>query len=289
MIPKSGYRFSEKIMRKQTCNMRVVVAGFGPFPGAPSNPSGQLATALARRRRPALAGINITSHVFATAYNAVDDDLPKLLARKPDVLLIFGLAGRRREICIETRARNAQSILFPDARGYRPDRRAIEAGQVPALKGGAPFPRLLTALRRTTLPARLSRDAGAYLCNYAYWRALQGARNGRPLVQFVHIPWVTSTPRHGTFTRAAPPLSRLVSACEGLLMTLIAASRLSTQPLSAARPLSGSGQPQSHSNCAERAQRSAPMPRARSRRAAKIATGRRPSPPGRRGWRRHRI
>src|SRR5262252_7044368 len=66
MIPESGRRFSEKIMRKN--NMKVVIAGFGPFPGAPSNPSGRLAIALARRRRPALAaGVEITSHVFATA------------------------------------------------------------------------------------------------------------------------------------------------------------------------------------------------------------------------------
>jgi pyroglutamyl-peptidase len=225
MIPKSGRLFLEKIMRKQTCVMRVVVAGFGPFPGAPSNPSGLLATALARRRRPALAGIGLTSHIFATAYDAVDRDLAKLLARRPDVLLIFGLAARRREICIETRARNARSMLFPDALGYRPDRRAIEAGQVPALLGNAPFARLLTALRRSSLPARLSRDAGAYLCNYAYWRALQNVRRGRPLVQFVHIPWVSSTPRRGKFKRAAPPMSRLATAGENLLIALIAGSR----------------------------------------------------------------
>ena len=37
--------------------MRVLITGFGPFPGAPFNPSAALAKALARRRRPALAGI----------------------------------------------------------------------------------------------------------------------------------------------------------------------------------------------------------------------------------------
>jgi pyroglutamyl-peptidase len=244
--------------------MRVVIAGFGPFPGAPSNPSGQLATALARRRRPALAGIDITSHVFATAYNAVDHDLPKLQARKPDVLLIFGLAGRRRQVCIETRARNARSILFPDVSGWRPVRTAIEPMQR-ALTGKAPFPHLLNAIRKSSLPARLSRDAGSYLCNYVYWRALQGARDGRPLVQFVHIPWVTSTPRRGTFKRTAPPLSRLVSACEQLLVTLIAASRYSNPPLSAVPALPGSAQPRSRSNCAAQERRNAPIPRARSR------------------------
>jgi pyrrolidone-carboxylate peptidase len=31
----------------------VLITGFGRFPGAPSNPSGPLALALAKRRRPA--------------------------------------------------------------------------------------------------------------------------------------------------------------------------------------------------------------------------------------------
>jgi pyroglutamyl-peptidase len=250
--------------------MRIVIAGFGPFLGAPSNPSGRLATALARRRRPALAGIEITSHVFATAYDAVDRDLPKLLTRKPDVLLIFGLAGRRREVCIETRARNARSILLPDVGGRRPERRAIEGGKN-ALMGSAPFPRLLAALRRTGLPARLSRDAGTYLCNYAYWRALQSVRDGRPLVQFVHIPWVSSTPRRGTRKREMPRLSRLVSACEQLLVALIAAGRHSNPSPIAAPPTPGSARPQSRSNYAKPARRNAAVPRARSRRAAKTA------------------
>ena len=256
--------------------MKVVIAGFGPFTGAPSNPSGRLATALARRRRPALAAIEITSHIFATAYEAVDRDLPKLLAQKPDVLLICGLASRRREICIETRARNARSILFPDVSGYRPKHGAIESGRAGALVGNAPFPRILNALRQTGLPARFSRDAGAYLCNYAYWCALRATRGGRPLVQFVHIPRISAMRRRGSFRDRAPPFSRLVTACEGLLLTLIAASRQSNQSPTAARPLSVSAQPQNRSNCAMSARRNATAPRALSRRAAKIARSWRP-------------
>jgi pyroglutamyl-peptidase len=223
MILKSAQRL---IMRQQKTNqIRVIIAGFGPFPGAPSNPSGRLATALAHRRRPAFADIEITSHVFTTAYAGVDRDLTKLLAQNPDVLLIFGLAGRRRHICIETRARNARSILFPDARGYSPERSAIECGQPRSRAGNAPFHQLLNVVRRNKLPARLSRDAGAYLCNYAYWRALQHVRGGRPLVQFVHIPSVSVAPQRGTFKRRLPTLSRLVTAAEILLIALLAASR----------------------------------------------------------------
>ena len=261
------------MMRQQKTNqIRVIIAGFGPFPGAPSNPSGRLATALARRRRPALANIEITSHVFTTAYAAVDRDLPKLLARNPDVVLIFGLAGRRRHICIETRARNARSVLFPDVDGYRPARATIEGGQTRSLTGNAPFHQLLNVVRQNKLPARLSRDAGAYLCNYAYWRALQHFRNRHALVQFVHIPWVEAAGQRGRFKRRAPTLSRLVTAAESLLIALLAASRRLRQQATEARRLSGSGQSRSRSNYAGSAARNARARRVRSPRAAE--TGR---------------
>jgi pyroglutamyl-peptidase len=222
--------------------MRIVIAGFGPFPGAPSNPSGCLARALARRRRPALADIEITSHVFATAYAAVDRDLPKLMARRPDLILIFGLAANRRHISIETRARNARSLLFPDASGYRPARSMmIEPGQASALRGNTPFARLLHAVRRTGWPARLSRDAGSYLCNYVYWRALAQVRNGHPLVQFVHIPRIGLTPRRGkTFKRRLPAFVQFVTAGGNLLIALIAARRHSRPVTSEAHPSPGS-------------------------------------------------
>jgi pyroglutamyl-peptidase len=206
--------------------MRVLLAGFGPFPGAPHNPSASLAAALARRRRPAFAATERSAHVFATAYAAVDEDLPKLFAWRPDVVLLFGLAGRRRQLCIETRARNAVSLLFPDARGQRPPRGMITCGGPAALIGNAPFARLLGAVRQTAVPARLSRDAGRYLCNYAYWRALQRVADGGPLVQFVHIPAIAPASRPRRRSRQRPPtLPQLLRAAEILLIAVMVAAR----------------------------------------------------------------
>jgi pyroglutamyl-peptidase len=206
--------------------MRVILAGFGPFPGAPVNPSGLLAKLLVRRRRPALAGLVRSAHVFATSYAAVDQGLPKLFAEKPDIVLVFGLAGRRRQVCIETRARNAVSVLFPDASGQRPSRAVIKPGAPDALIGRAPFPQLVSAVRARKVPVRMSRDAGRYLCNYIYWRALERAPKGRPLVQFVHIPAVSLKPqrkRHGVHPRMS--VADLVPAGENLLIALLATSR----------------------------------------------------------------
>jgi len=205
--------------------MRVVLAGFGPFPGAPFNPSAVLVEALSRRRRPALAGVTLNAHVFATTYAAVDQDLPKLFAQKPDIVLMFGLAVRSRQMRIETRARNAVSVLRPDASRYRPIRNVISPGGPPALRGRAPFARLLAALRQGAAPGRLSRDAGRYVCNYAYWRALRASRGGRPLVQFVHIPPAGTAAPPRRPKRRQMSFAAVTRGAENLLIALLAASR----------------------------------------------------------------
>jgi pyroglutamyl-peptidase len=83
--------------------------------------------------------------------------------------------------------------------------------------------RLLGAAR-SRFPSRLSRDAGGYLCNYVYWQALQRVRDGRPLVQFVHIPPVRVGPRRPR-KRRHHSLAQLVRAAEAILIELVAESR----------------------------------------------------------------
>ena len=202
----------------------VLITGFGRFPGAPFNPSGPLALALTKRRRPAFVDLRRAVHIFETSYAAVDRDLPKLMAKhKPDIVLMFGLAARTPFVRVETHARNARSILFPDVSGYRPEERAIVRGK-PALEGHAPFRRLLGAARTARVPTRTSRDAGRYLCNYVYWRALEASRSGTPLAQFIHIPPVAKVRRPPGRKRRMSH-GALVRAAEAILLALLAAQR----------------------------------------------------------------
>jgi pyroglutamyl-peptidase len=172
----------------------VLVTGFGRFPGAPVNPTAALVARLARAAR--RQDVHYVTHVFATCYAAVDRELPALIdAHRPDAIVMFGLAGRRKHVSIEIFARNRMSTWFPDAAGVVPQRAAIASGAPASWRGRAPFTRLLAAARATRVRTALSRDAGNYLCNYVYWRALEAtAKPGGPrLAVFVHVPHVGQT------------------------------------------------------------------------------------------------
>jgi pyroglutamyl-peptidase len=176
--------------------MNILLTGFGPFPGAPFNPTGHLVKKLARSRLIALTGARSASHVFVTSYESVDRDLPQLLARvKPDVWVMFGLASRARHVRIETRARNVRSSIIPDAGRRRPRTGAIAPQAAALLPLRAPTQRLTTAARSTGVKAALSHDAGRYLCNYLCWRATEaaGQPNGPRVAAFVHVPKVRTT------------------------------------------------------------------------------------------------
>ena len=59
--------------------LRILVTGFGPFPGAPYNPTQPLVARLTRLRRPAFADVELSSHIFPVTYKAVDRELPMAL------------------------------------------------------------------------------------------------------------------------------------------------------------------------------------------------------------------
>jgi pyroglutamyl-peptidase len=208
----------------------VLITGFGPFPGAPFNPTGALVERLVARRRAAFADMVRIGHVFRTSYAVVDAELPGLLARhEPDVVLMFGLAAGTSHLRIETRARNTVSLLTPDAGGMRRSR-SIRPGAA-GLRGRAPFRRLLHAVQATRVPVRLSRNAGTYLCNYLYWRGLEGVA---PFAVFIHVPLV-ARPGH---RRRPLTMEDLVRAGEAILAALVAGARTG---LPRPSPASGEG------------------------------------------------
>jgi pyroglutamyl-peptidase len=174
----------------------ILLTGFGPFPGAPFNPTAALIGALMRRRRPAFAGVKFIGHVFQTSYAAVDHDLPSLVSRhRPAAIVMFGLATRTKHVRLERLARNRRSIVAPDAAGSAAPKAIIDPRRPAVLFGRVAFAALLQAARRSRVAAVYSFDAGRYLCNYAYWRAAVLMRDRGAKVIFIHVPLVACAPR----------------------------------------------------------------------------------------------
>jgi pyroglutamyl-peptidase len=207
--------------------LRILITGFGPFPGAPYNPTQPLVARLLRLRRPAFSDVELSGHIFPVTYAAVDRELPQLLTRhRPHALLMFGLATRTSHLRVETRARNAVTMLWPDADHTRVRSGSI-TGDADAMRFGAHTAKLLRAAKNTGLDARASRDAGSYLCNYLSWRAIEATctDNGPRLGAFVHVPPVA---RDGVSQRMGTSritLDQLVDAGEAVLLEMVRLTR----------------------------------------------------------------
>ena len=209
--------------------LRILVTGFGPFPGAPFNPTEALVARLLRLRRPALTDVELIGHIFHVTYATVDRELPQLLAKhQPQALLMFGLAGRTAHMRVETRARNAITTLWPDADQTRVRKGSIRS-DADAKMFGPHTARLLRAAVGTGIDARTSRDAGSYLCNYLSWRAIEAVDTGSGprLAAFVHIPPLArdGSPRRKGFPRIT--LEELVDAGEAILLEIVKLTRSS--------------------------------------------------------------
>jgi pyroglutamyl-peptidase len=209
-------------------SLRILITGFGPFPGAPYNPTQPLVARLLRLRRPAVSEVELSGHIFPVTYAAVDRELPQLLAKhRPHTLLMFGLASRTPHLRIETRARNAVTMLWPDA-DHTSVRKGSIAGGADAKMFGPHTAKLLRAAMATGIDARASRDAGSYLCNYLSWRAIEAVAtdNDLRLAAFVHVPLL---PRDGRSQRKGAPhrvtLEQLVDAGEAMLLEMVRLTR----------------------------------------------------------------
>jgi pyroglutamyl-peptidase len=204
--------------------LRILITGFGPFPGAPFNPTMRLVERLTQLRRPLFDDVAFCSHIFHVTYATVDRELPQLLAKhRPHALLSFGLAARTPYLRVETRARNAVTTIWPDADGTRVRKGSI-AADAGAVMFGPHTAKLLRAALATGIDARASRDAGSYLCNYLSWRAIEATQqdNGPHLAAFIHVPLLA---RDGAARPGRITLEGLVDAGEAMLVELVKLTR----------------------------------------------------------------
>ncbi|WP_280137226.1 peptidase C15 [Methylobacterium sp. Leaf108] len=191
----------------------LLVTGFGPFPGMPVNPSAILARRLAAHPRLRRLAVSPYVLILPTAYAAIATHLEPALAARPCAILMIGVAARARRVRVESRAVNRASRLFPDASGRVSARLCLEP-MGPAARTSPVAAFVLRRLRERGVAAIASRNAGRYLCNATYFRALHA---GCPVV-FLHVP-----PQ-----RRDRSADRLVDALADVALALVGRARVAS-------------------------------------------------------------
>jgi pyroglutamyl-peptidase len=203
----------------------ILLTGFGPFPSVPENASSLLAHEVAAKAGRVFRGFTVQAELIPTEWRASASRLSLLMTElKPAVALHFGVSTKAMGFVVEARGRNFASALS-DAAGELPVGRCIAPGGPDYLPTNLPAGLIIARLRRRGMPAYISRDAGAYLCNAVFYRSLDIVRRSGPMTRsgFIHVPATLHKDRHpGSRLRPTCPL-RWEQAIDGGL-EIIAAS-----------------------------------------------------------------
>lgn len=197
---------------------RILVTGFGPFPGAPENPSERLIEQFDAGEIRLPPGVHVTTAVLPTSWVSVPSLVAELLARhQPDIALHFGFSARARGFRIERIAQN-RTHARADVDGRLPRRSTVRHGARRHLISPLPVHRIVMHLRAQGLVTELSSDAGGYLCNKLFYLSLTGQGHDRHLrnALFVHIPEVSAFSRPNDLARGTEIIIRACSSHIGL-------------------------------------------------------------------------
>ena len=168
--------------------LTILLTGFGPFPGGEVNASAELVRRLAGAMRRRFADCRVATAVLPTEWEKAPARLAELFARhEPDIVLHFGVSDRAEGFEIETRARNA-CVLLPDAVGAMPLSGKIDERGPQFHRATVPAKAIVRRLQALGIPAAVSDDAGAYLCNSVLYRSVALGRAAGCISGFVHIP-----------------------------------------------------------------------------------------------------
>lgn len=224
--------------RRQT----ILLTGFGPFPGISTNASAEMVPRLASAAGKRMTGFDVRAEILPTEWRDGPARLTRLLSEfEPVLALHFGVSSRTEGFAIEMRGRNA-CAASPDAAGDKPASERIHEHGPDTLPATLPVHHIVARLRRSGLPARISHDAGDYLCNALLYHSLMLAQRhaqspiGGWRAGFIHIPDAI-VPRAGAGGRRSRSGCRLTldQAIEGGLEIIAASLGRADLPLPAPR------------------------------------------------------
>lgn len=169
--------------------MKILVTGFDPFGGEPTNP----AIESVKRIDDNIEGAEIIKLEIPTVfYKAADVVEAKIKEVNPDVVLSIGQAGGRYGITVERVAINEDDARIEDNEGNQPIDVVIREDGAPAYFSTLPIKAMVEEIKKENLPASVSNTAGTFVCNHIMYQDLYLAEKyGNIKAGFIHVPYLT--------------------------------------------------------------------------------------------------
>jgi pyroglutamyl-peptidase len=168
---------------------KVLVTGFEPFDGQTINPSLEAINKL----NSVINGAEIhklsVPTVFNDSINLVKQTIEKI---NPDLVILVGQAGGRKEISIERVAINIDDASIPDNHGIKPINQLIVKEGANAYFSTLPIYKIVEYLKEHQLPASISNSAGTYVCNHLMYGVLHKISTHQLNIKagFIHVPYL---------------------------------------------------------------------------------------------------
>ena len=171
--------------------MKIILTGFEPFGGSEMNSSWETAVRVGQL---APKDVCMETLLLPVSFERAGKMIREALREKrPDVLVMLGQRGKGESIDIERIAINMMDASNPDNDGYHPQEQTIVDGGEAAYFSNLPMKTLRDALLHRGIPARVSNSAGLYVCNSAYYNALNEIYDQGLSTKalFIHLPIIS--------------------------------------------------------------------------------------------------
>ena len=190
---------------------KVLITAFEPFGGSDINPSQEVLKGL---REP--EGWSLEKLLLPVSHEKLETDLSRQLANSyPDLILSLGEARGANCFKIECQAQNLLEFSIPDNDGKTIRNTPIKKQGSPTLQATLCQSTIAQSFLNLKLAARISQDAGTYLCNQLLYTLCHRFMGSSTKVGFLHLP---SLPEQNFGNGVA--LSRQIIAVQTILKAL---------------------------------------------------------------------
>ncbi len=176
--------------------LRILLTGFEPFGGETINPSMEAIRQLDLTTFPAEIYLYEVPVAFYDSSRYVIERIHEI---QPDIIMMIGQAGGRKDVSIERIAINVDDSAIPDNNGVLPKDDPISIFGESAYFSTLPIKAIVENIRKLHIPCHVSNSAGTYVCNHLFYSVMHELheRHMKHIkAGFIHVPYANEQVIH---------------------------------------------------------------------------------------------